>query len=235
MSEERDVYVVEDVAEGTRRRMPDHFRPHLIKMQGGKKYLPAAFRLVWFRDEVGETYGIRTQIIEGGHADGYATVRAEIYDRENFVVSTGTKTEEKKDFPAGWVEKAETGAVSRALSMMGYGTSFDDTLFNYDQEGHVTDSPQGKTIPQTTTTVPVATTPSPTNGTVPPTIRDWQKKVKVLADGDKLPAKEVIEVVKHHFKDTAYEELTINDWKYVHDNWEGVLSAYKMDRKEHVV
>src|SRR5438045_3938469 len=35
--------------EGSKRRMPENLTRYLLKVQGGKLYLPAAYRIVWFR------------------------------------------------------------------------------------------------------------------------------------------------------------------------------------------
>lgn len=113
--------------ESSKRRMPDHLHRFLLRVQGGPKpkyYLPAAYRLVWFRDELGDEWGIKTKLVEGGHEVGFATVHAEIINPEGRVIASDLKTETKQDFPQGWVEKAATGAVARALALMGFGTQF---------------------------------------------------------------------------------------------------------------
>src|ERR1043165_8393796 len=63
--------------ESSKRRMPESFRKHLLKVQGGKLYLPAAFRIVWFRDECPD-WGVTTDLIEGGQEAGFATVKATV-------------------------------------------------------------------------------------------------------------------------------------------------------------
>lgn len=120
----------------SKRRMPDTLRRYLLKVQGGKFYLPAAYRIVWFRDECPD-WGVETQITEGGQEAGFATVKATVYNPDGRVIATGHKTETRQDFPAGWVEKAETGAVARALALVGFGTQFSPEL---DEEGYA-DSP----------------------------------------------------------------------------------------------
>jgi hypothetical protein len=131
--------------ETEKRRMPDNLRRFLIRLQGGKYYLPAAYRIVWFRDEMGDEWGIRTQLIEGGHEKGFATVHAEIVDPQGRVVASGHKTESKGDFPAGWVEKAESGSIARALAVLGFGTQFMPEL---DDDGnHPADSPREMAYP----------------------------------------------------------------------------------------
>lgn len=123
-----------------KRRMPDNLRRFMIRMQGGKMYLPAAYRVVWFRDELGDEWGIRTTLIEGGHEAGFATVHSEIVNPEGRVIASGMKTESKQDFAAGWVEKAESGATARALALLGFGTQF---LPELDEDGErIADSPQ---------------------------------------------------------------------------------------------
>ena len=51
--------------ESGKRRMPDNLRRFLLRVQGGKFYLPAAYRIVWFRDECPD-WGVETQLLEGG-------------------------------------------------------------------------------------------------------------------------------------------------------------------------
>lgn len=129
-----------------KRRMPDNFRKFLIKVQGGKYYLPAAYRIVWFRDELGDEWGIETALIEGGQEAGFATVQAIIRNPEGRIIASDLKTETRQDFPAGWVEKAATGAIARALALIGFGTQFAPELDDApDASGKFrpADSPQG--------------------------------------------------------------------------------------------
>jgi hypothetical protein len=107
--------------------MPESLRKFLLKVQGGKLYLPAAYRIVWFRDECPD-WGIVTTLVEGGYEAGYATVKAEIFNPEGRLIASDYKTENRQAFPAGWVEKATTGAVSRALALTGFGTQFSPEL-----------------------------------------------------------------------------------------------------------
>ncbi|MEP6755024.1 MAG: hypothetical protein ABJA67_05960 [Chthonomonadales bacterium] len=110
-------------AGGSRRRMPDHLLKHLLRVSGNRLYLPAAYRIVWFREECPE-WGIETMLIEGGQEAGFATVQCRVYNGEGRVIASGIKTETRQDFPAGWVEKAETGSIARALAVAGFGTQF---------------------------------------------------------------------------------------------------------------
>jgi hypothetical protein len=132
---------IEGMDAGTKRRMPDNLRKFLLRVQGGKFYLPAAYRIVWFREECMD-WGVETQLIEGGQEAGFATVQARIYNPEGRVIASGIKTETRQDFPAGWVEKAETGSIARALSVAGFGTQFSEDL--YEDGERPADAPQGR-------------------------------------------------------------------------------------------
>ncbi len=123
-----------------KRRMPERLKKYLLRVGGNKFYLPAAYRIVWFRDEYPD-WGVITNLIEGGHAAGYATVQATVQNPDGRIIASGIKTESKQDFPAGWVEKAETGAIARALAVAGFGTQFTPELD--DDTDHPADSPHG--------------------------------------------------------------------------------------------
>lgn len=100
----------------------------------GKPYLQVAHRLVWFREEHPE-YSVTTDIIH--HDDDYSIVRAEVKSPDGFILQSGTKKEDKRGFP-DHLEKAETGAVGRALGMLGFGTQFAPEL---DEGDRLADSP----------------------------------------------------------------------------------------------
>jgi hypothetical protein len=86
----------------------------------GKPYLQVAHRLVWFREDHPD-WGIETSIIE--MTEEHSVAKAVIRDQAGKVMSTAHKQENKRGF-ADHMEKAETGAVGRALAMCGYGTQF---------------------------------------------------------------------------------------------------------------
>lgn len=95
---------------------------HLTNIRGND-YLEVKWRIVWFREEhpAEEGWGIETEIVKLG--SDHAVCRAEIVDPEGRVVATGTKSETKGGF-ADFIEKAETGAIGRALALLGYGTQW---------------------------------------------------------------------------------------------------------------
>lgn len=99
-------------------------REYLMNLKG-KMYLPVNARIQSFREEcsIFEGWGITTQQIAGSLKEQFATFRAEIIDPNGKVVSVGTKTEDIKGFP-DFAEKAETGAIGRALASAGFGTLF---------------------------------------------------------------------------------------------------------------
>ncbi|NJD62856.1 MAG: hypothetical protein FIA93_09070 [Deltaproteobacteria bacterium] len=98
----------------------------------GKAYLPARRRIQWMRglpvphpDWTIDTY---TEVFDKGVFErpgrvkgGFAGVRANVYDEGGRLISTGVKSEYSENFP-DFLEKAETGAIARALAVAGYGT-----------------------------------------------------------------------------------------------------------------
>jgi hypothetical protein len=99
----------------------------------GKDYLNVAYRIVWFREEK-PTWSIKTEMIHSSEQS--CLFRAEIYDGST-LVSTAHKREHKTHF-ADFEEKAETGAIGRALANCGYGTQFAPELHEGDR---IVDSP----------------------------------------------------------------------------------------------
>lgn len=99
----------------------------------GKDYLNVAYRIVWFREEK-PTWSIKTEMIHSSEQS--CLFRAEIYDGQT-LVSTAHKREHKTHF-ADFEEKAETGAIGRALANCGYGTQFAPEFHEGDR---IVDSP----------------------------------------------------------------------------------------------
>ena len=131
---------------------------YLIKVQGGRNYLPVSARLIWFRNEHPD-WGIETEPVTLDMEKQYAIFRAKVYNAEGRLMAVGTKREDVRGFP-DYIEKAETGAVGRALALCGFGTQFAPELDEVDirqagapggiSVGRFADSPQ-----------PIRTTTSP--------------------------------------------------------------------------
>lgn len=105
----------------------------------GKDYLEVKYRIVWFREEH-PTWGIETAF--QSVTDNSATAKAMIKDETGRVVAMSHKTEDKQGF-ADFLEKAETGAIGRALALIGFGTQF--CADELDEGKRIVDSPATKT------------------------------------------------------------------------------------------
>lgn len=136
---------------------------HLMQLRskdGSKDYLPVQWRLVWFREmcphgtidteelEVDldremeeEAYAWNNETRRSEKvvkkARGYARYRAIVTDGKGGR-ATGTKSEKAVSFP-DYIEKAETGAIGRALAALGYGTQF--TGDEFDERHRIVDAP----------------------------------------------------------------------------------------------
>lgn len=90
----------------------------------GKPYLQVAHRFVALNDET-QRFLIETTfpVLTADETVCHAKVIVCNELGEMLRQATGTKREDKKSF-ADHTEKAETGAVGRALAMLGFGTQF---------------------------------------------------------------------------------------------------------------
>jgi hypothetical protein len=127
--------VVETVKPSKRETKPMFGAPKkdkMITVRGGGKYLKARDRIVWMRGEPEQhpDWTIDTvpeEVVRGTLKNknevtgGYARIRANVYDETGRLIASGTKTEFSERF-MDFVEKAETGAIARALAVAGYGT-----------------------------------------------------------------------------------------------------------------
>lgn len=141
---------------------------HLMQIKnrnGSADYLPVQWRLVWFREHCPEG-SIETEMLhldldreteEEGYAwnndtrrsekvikraNGLAVFRATVKDGKGGI-ATGTKSEKAASFP-DYIEKAETGAIGRALAALGYGTQFAPEL---DEQHRIVDAPVDRSTP----------------------------------------------------------------------------------------
>lgn len=113
----------------------------------GKEYLEVKYRLVWFREEH-PGWSIETEFIS--LTEKSVCAKAVIRDDSGKVVSTSHKFETVKEFP-DFMEKAETGAIGRALALIGYGTQF--CADDLDEGKRIVDSPVSRehvVVPQAT-------------------------------------------------------------------------------------
>lgn len=102
----------------------------------GKDYLQVPHRVLWFREER-PNWRIVTEYVCITETSAFA--KATILDESGAIVATSHKYEDKQGF-GDFREKAETGAIGRALALCGFGTAFAMEL----EESHerIVDSPQ---------------------------------------------------------------------------------------------
>ena len=101
-------------------------------------YLPVAPRIAWFRRDH-PTWSIITE--EEKEAPKAVVMKATIKDEQGRVIATARKKETEANF-ADYIEKAETGAVGRALALCGYGTL---QAPEFDEGERLADAPAEKT------------------------------------------------------------------------------------------
>ncbi|MCK5296356.1 MAG: hypothetical protein KAJ75_05670 [Alphaproteobacteria bacterium] len=106
----------------------------------GKPYLQVAHRLVWFREEHPD-WTIRTKIEGSDMEAGWVVIKAGIMDENDRLIASAHKRETKTGF-ADYIEKAETGAIGRALAMCGYGTQYEPDM---DEGDRLADAPTTRT------------------------------------------------------------------------------------------
>lgn len=169
-------------ANGTQHSTPPGKKPfnpneHMRKLKD-QDYLDVKWRLVWFREkfphgtidtqelevDLDREFTARrlvwneqtrrkewTEISARGYARYHAVVEDGVGGR-----ATGTKSETALDFP-DFVEKAETGAIGRALAGLGLGTQFAPDL---DEGERIVDTPVDRGTPPSLASIP-SPTPDP--------------------------------------------------------------------------
>jgi len=100
-------------------------------------YLPVAARIAWFRREH-PLWSIITKVEKWG--DKAVVMKAVIKDVTGAIIATARKKETEIGFP-DYIEKAETGAIGRALAMCGYGTL---QAPEFDEQDRLADAPVEK-------------------------------------------------------------------------------------------
>src|SRR5581483_11890474 len=101
----------------------------------GREYLEVKYRLVWFREDHPD-WSIETELLSVTADSAYA--KATIRDERGRTIATSHKFESLQGFP-DFIEKAETGAIGRALALIGYGTQF--CADELDEGTRIVDSP----------------------------------------------------------------------------------------------
>ena len=97
-------------------------------------YLPVAPRIAWFRKDHPD-WSIITETVM--LVDKAVLMKATIKNANDRVIATALKKETETGFP-DYIEKAETGAIGRALAMCGYGTL---QAPEFDEGERLSDSP----------------------------------------------------------------------------------------------
>lgn len=170
----------------------------------GKPYLMVAHRIVWFREEC-PNHTILTEFVQ--LTESYAIAKATIKHGE-LILATSHKREDQKHFP-DFMEKAETGAVGRALALIGYGTQFAP---EFDEGDRIVDTPikaaEGKHSQGQTVVV---------NKIPQPEANDYQKvekekiKKELLAVG--WSKTELISFMSATYNIQAFDQLTLTQAK----------------------
>lgn len=88
----------------------------------GKDYLPVASRILWLRKDR-PLWSIETEPLQINIEKQYAIFQATIRDEAGRIMAQATKMEDVRGFQ-DFLEKAETGAIGRALGFCGFGTQF---------------------------------------------------------------------------------------------------------------
>jgi hypothetical protein len=101
----------------------------------GKEYLEVKYRLVWFREDHSD-WSIETELVSVTEVSAYA--KATVKDETGRIIATSHKFESVQGFP-DFIEKAETGAIGRALALIGYGTQF--CADELDEGSRIVDAP----------------------------------------------------------------------------------------------
>lgn len=119
--------------------MSFNVQDYMINLKG-KPYLPVAGRIGVLRfgnPDLKDRYSIKTTPLQIDMEAGFAIFQAEVW-LDGVLLGMGTKQESKRDFP-DFLEKAETGAIGRALAVAGFGTLY--ALQDFDEGERLADAP----------------------------------------------------------------------------------------------
>lgn len=124
----------------------------------GKPYLQVAHRIQWFNEAMeqkGLRFSLETEFLRLEQDLTIARATINVLDSDGRFIqrATGTKREDSKGFP-DHMEKAETGAIGRALVLLGFGTQF--ALADLDEGERIVDSPVADTRKLAAVSAPVS-------------------------------------------------------------------------------
>lgn len=154
-------------------------KEYLTKVKG-KDYLEVKWRLKWLRD-VQPDATIETELVR--YTDVEAIFKATVTLPDGGA-ATGHKAQGPNDF-GDWLEKAETGAIGRALAALGFGTQFTD---DFDMGEQVVDAPVQRPRP-----------PKAPQAPTQPTMTEKMHQIRQLREAAKLDSSAIIDYCKTHF------------------------------------
>lgn len=111
----------------------------LIQLKG-KEYLEVKYRLLWFREEH-PMWPIETEFVQMD--EDAAMAKASIRNEQGQLLATAHKFEDRFGF-TDFREKAETGAIGRALAILGYGTA---SAIELEEGERIVDAPVDAKLP----------------------------------------------------------------------------------------
>jgi hypothetical protein len=123
-----------------------NLKPYMMQLQG-RQYLKVPGRILAFREQH-PTGSITTELVNFDVERGLALFKASVAVN-NEVLATAYGSETYKGFPQGWIEKAETVAVGRALAQAGFGTEMAMADFHESEENKLSDAPTSIRITET--------------------------------------------------------------------------------------
>jgi hypothetical protein len=155
-----------------------------------------------------------------GKVSGYARFHATVRDAEGRILGQGTKTENAANF-FDYVEKAETGAIGRALAAAGFGTELDQDL----DEGRVVDAPRERRNAHGS--MPRMTSQRPNGPTLLPSTKP------VNANEGRLQP-DIIEWLEQQAKRAGFEDLqgACQQLEYPYDSVLGIEAMQRSLDKE---
>ncbi len=143
-------------------------KEHLTKSKGNKDYLEVKWRLVWLCEQQPK-YTIHSEVVPTPAGAKGITVMARVafLDENGDVIRSATGHKTSSGFAGGDLEKAETGAIGRALALLGYGTQFALELETDDPDENPVDSPVPPADEVRANLTPASKLPSPTSSRKP--------------------------------------------------------------------